>query len=416
MSALIRLEGGLMSIAAPGADITPKWNQIFLPGAFHRSDFPDGVIKMDEAFFARLVENWRREGSRPVPVDYFHRGETGDDLPLEEKVAAGWISDLQVRPDGVWALIGWTERARGYIAADELRYLSPTFTVDGLDRTTGQSQGPTLFGAALLNDPYLKELPRVAASAKPSTPQPVAQEQNNMDPQQQMAALYAALGFPPGTKHEEAVTKATGMAKKLASMPASAPDGLPDGDQVLTAPLSADVKQIPNPNLKDGTAADHLDPGGDNPARDPMIPLSRGDKALELANIAVSKLAAKVEKMEAEKLATDITRLSDRLVSERRITPAMRGDVAEYAKAVGLSKADGFYSKFPAQQIGELGITGSAEASNSAEATKAYWAEVDSTQTSHKLSFRDAVSRVNSTNPELAKSITTLNQKPTKSA
>lgn len=415
MSALIRLEGGLMSIAAPGADVTPKWNQLFLPGEFHRSDFPDGVIRMDEAFFARLVENWRREGGRPVPVDYFHRGETGDDLPLEEKVAAGWISDLQARPDGVWALIGWTERARGYIAADELRYLSPTFTVDGLDRTTGQSQGPTLFGAALLNDPYLKELPRVAASAKPTTPQPVAQEQNNMDPQQQMAALYAALGFPPSMKHEEAVTKATGMAKRC-SMPVSEVDGAPKGDQVETAPL-ADTKQIPNRSLEDSSVGDSkISENGDNAPRDPMIPLSRGDKALELANIAVSKLAAKVEKMEAEKLATDLTRLGDRLISERRITPAMRGDVAEYAQAVGLSKAEGFYSKFPVLQIGELGITGSADASSTAEATKAYWAEVDSTQSAHKLSFRDAVSRVNSTKPELAKSITTINQKPTQSA
>lgn len=398
MSKLLRLDG--LGVAAPGEEKAPKWNQLFVPGTFHRADFPDGAITFDGAFFARIVENWKREGARPLPVDYFHRGETGDDLPLEEKLAAGWISDLQVRPDGVWGLIGWTERARGHILADELRYLSPTFSTDGLDRSTGQSQGPTLFGAALLNDPFLKELPRVAASASPpSTPNPPHQEKQ-MDPTQQLAALMAALGLPPDMKHEDAVAKCTAMAQHCASMP---PPGTPAANGV-TAPVGA-ANAVPNPNLEQGTSHDAGLPNADNAKSDPMIPMSRdGVKALELANKKVVELAERVKQLEADKFDAAVIALSDKLLADRRITPAQRAEVGTYAKAVGLSAAESFFSKLPQHQLGEVGTSGKDKPSNSSELKDEYFAEVARVQEKHKLSFKDACARVNSTKPELAKS------------
>lgn len=388
MTKLLRFDG--VGIAPLDAEKAPKWNQLFLPGSFHRSDFPDGVITFDGAFFASLVDNWRREGARPLPVDYFHRGETGDDLPLEEKIAAGWISDLQARPDGVWGLIGWTDKARGFIAADELRYLSPTFTVDGLDRSTGQSQGPSLFGAALLNDPYLKELPRVAASAAAPTPQPQTKEQQ-MDPMQQLAALHTALGFPPGMKHEEAITKAGEMAKKFAA-PADGAKSEPAATEALATDAAA-------PSVDD---------------KEPMA-MSSMRKSLELANTERVSLAARIAMLESEKAHGEVLALTTKLLTERRITPAQREEVGLMAKAIGLAKAADFFGKMTALSIGEVGSSGTSEAASSDEARKAYFAEVDEVKAKHSLSFVDAAARVNASKPALAKSISTLTPKPSAS-
>ena len=329
-------------------------------------------------------------------------------MPVEEKLAAGWISDLAARPDGVWGLIGWTEKARGFIAADELRYLSPTFTTDGLDRSTGQSQGPSLFGAALLNDPYLKELPRVAASAAPPTPQPQPKEQQ-MDPTQQLAALHAALGLPPGTTHEAALAHVSSLPKKAAM-----PTAIVKDDQPATEAMATTVTKGTPPDMGSATVADHVMPNGDNNTKDPMV-MSAMRSSLELANGERVKLAARVAELESDKAAGQVLQLTTKLLSERRITPAQREDVGELVKAIGLSKATAFYGKLPAQQLGEVGTSGTTEPTGADEHRKAYFAEVEEVQKKHSLSFVDAAARVNAAKPALAKSISTLTLKPSAS-
>ena len=170
-----------------------KWNMLFPMGAtMYRSDLPGGSLTYDAEFFDAMLRNWKRcdEESRKVsgegfrlPVDYFHRGESfGDNLPVADKVASGWIIDLQVRPTGLFGLVRWLDDARELILADKLAYLSPTFHPDGPNKWDGGAQGPTLYGAALLNDPFLTQMPRVAASNAPP-------QENTMDLKQLCAIL-----------------------------------------------------------------------------------------------------------------------------------------------------------------------------------------------------------------------------------
>lgn len=145
-----------------------KWSKIFPLGVTKfRSDFPDGKIEFDAELLGEMVANWKAEGSPERAVNYFHRGSSdGGATPIDEKVAAGWIQNLELRADGLYAQIRWTDRAREFIQKDELRYLSPEFLTDSTDANTGEARGAKLLGAALLNDPFLVELPKVAASER----------------------------------------------------------------------------------------------------------------------------------------------------------------------------------------------------------------------------------------------------------
>lgn len=69
----------------------------------------------------RVIDAFRRNNG-PIVVDYEHAtaGEQTGPTP-----AAGWLTDLEARPDGLWGLIEWTQKARGMIAAREYRFLSP---------------------------------------------------------------------------------------------------------------------------------------------------------------------------------------------------------------------------------------------------------------------------------------------------
>lgn len=378
-----------------------KWNQLLIPGTFFRSDF--GSLTFDGAFFGAILQNWNRAGSRPLPVDYFHRGQTGDDLPAEEKIAAGWINQLEIRPDGLWALIQWTDRARGYILADELRYLSATFLEDMTDKRTGQPQGPTLLGAALLNDPFLSEMPRVAASASPSTTrQPSPTEQ----PMNLLAAICHALGLPENTTQEDMMTHLSGLVQKCAALPK---------DTIANDQL-ANV-----PDMAKGTTPDQIAKtiGKDNSNSDPMLYAAKVDEAvtlatkplneaLELARENSVKLAKRVETLEKEKFDTSVTGLCQKLLTEGKIKPVQFSAVREFAQVQGLEKAATFFAALPKMvTLGEEGVDGDPEAKDTAEKDQ-YFAEVEKVQKARGLSFVDATAIVNRTQPKLARSLSVL--------
>ena len=181
------LSGATIDKASAVGD--PKWNKVALPGKFYRPDFPGGSLDLDRAAFELMIANWRRMGGQALPVDRHHWGDSNDTrIRAEDKGAVGWMEDLRLGDDGsLEALIAWNDDGREEIAKDRLRYFSPSFAPQALDRHTGKPQGWTLYGGGLLNDPFLTELPRMAASAEP-TPTPPEQKKMN-------AHLIAALAL-----------------------------------------------------------------------------------------------------------------------------------------------------------------------------------------------------------------------------
>lgn len=129
--------------------------------------------------------------------------------------AAGWIKSFEIRDDGIYGQVEWTEAASTAIKAREYRYISPLFTVE---KTTGKVMA--LRNAALVNMPAL-DLEAIAARFSPSNTQDIPMEQIALAlglagtaseaeilaaiaaTQQTQAAIAAAAGLEPTATCEE---------------------------------------------------------------------------------------------------------------------------------------------------------------------------------------------------------------------
>ena len=93
-------------------------------------------------------------GKMELPVDFEHQTDlapqNGQPAP-----AAGWMKKFEVRKNGIWALVHWTDIAAQMIKNREYRYISPTF------RTNRAGLISFIDRAALTNRPAL-ELTQIA--------------------------------------------------------------------------------------------------------------------------------------------------------------------------------------------------------------------------------------------------------------
>lgn len=135
-------------------------------------------------------------------IDYDHQTDftqkNGQPAP-----AAGWITKLDARADGIYGQVEWTEKAKAHLEGKEFRYLSPTFYHDKAGNVR------RIVRAALTNNPAIHELPALAKAQDKGT--------QTMD-EEQYLALCQALGLPEGT----AVDKVLAAAKALKAGEAAA--------------------------------------------------------------------------------------------------------------------------------------------------------------------------------------------------
>jgi phage I-like protein len=81
-------------------------------------------LQVDSESLASMVAAFRSRGLDLV-IDYEHQSLQGRQAP-----AAGWIKDLEGRPDGLWARVEWTSQAREYLHNRKYRYFSPVLQLD----------------------------------------------------------------------------------------------------------------------------------------------------------------------------------------------------------------------------------------------------------------------------------------------
>lgn len=293
-------------LKAKAGSVEAAFNKLIPCGTFHRADFPGGRIVIDAAYLETMVSNWKAAGSPELPIDFFHRGESENDgLPTEDKVAAGWISSLEVRADGLYGETKWNAKAKAHIEADELRYFSPTFYPDGISQATGERQGPTLLGGALLNDPYFKELPRLAASEISTTKKDTAMDK---------IKLAALLIIAADTATEDTI--------------------------------EARIKALVDVEKK---------------AEAEKVRASATSSALQEQLKAAS---GRIEALEAEGLKRETEALVAKLVTERRVKPANAEGVRNLVKKVGLKDAAELCALWPQDNsipTGEKGVQGAPE-------------------------------------------------------
>jgi len=362
-----RIVGEAVGMSEKPSDATPKWQKIFALGTFHRRDMPGGSITFDREFFDAIVDNWKKAGGNELPFDYFHQGGSDVIAPLENKIASGWMTKLEARDDGVYALTRWTERARQFILNDELAMVSPYFHPNAIDPKTGKPQGPTLFAAGLLNDPFLKDLPRVAAS-EDGLPTNPTEAETAKGKQMDKKILLAALGMPEDATDEMVMEKIKEGVEAM-KMAVDAKAAMADTHEKLS--------------LSEKT-------------------LSAKDEAIKLAQDVNAKLADTVKALEKEKLDTKIAGVVSKLEQGGNIIASQKEAVAKYAYSTSPDEALKFFSAFKAVTLGEKGI-GSQNDDTKAGAVLKYRALAEEKAKTLGIKFTEACGLVNAENPDLAK-------------
>lgn len=133
-----------LSATGQELDVGQQWVHLLPLGKFTGFDGRKFLLSDPAALIEKSLE-----AGRDLPIDYEHQSEfspqNGQPAP-----AAGWIENLELRQDGVWGFVRWTERARKMIEQREYRYLSPVLL---LNKASGEAV--KLIGAGLTNVPNL---------------------------------------------------------------------------------------------------------------------------------------------------------------------------------------------------------------------------------------------------------------------
>ena len=163
-----------VALALPDGNQLPSWVQLLPAGSVRPNDGrpewtltdPGGVIAASLAAAPRGL----------LAIDYDHAADIavpkGGTAP-----AAGWITALESRSDGIWGKVDWTQSGAHAIASKEYRFLSPSFL------HTPERVITRIVGAGLTNRPALTSLPALASS-----------QGDMMNPM--LTAILDALGLP----------------------------------------------------------------------------------------------------------------------------------------------------------------------------------------------------------------------------
>lgn len=347
---------GLRAYASDKAD-EPKWCQLFPMGTHHNGGWPKAGVTVDKAFCDTMVANWKKIGGPELVVDYFHK-TNDENAPNSERVAAGWMQQLEARADGLWALIRWTEKARDHIRADELRCLSPEFALNGLDPHSGKPQGPTLICAGLLTNPAFKEMPRVAANAvtDPAAPNPAVPEQAMTRAQIDAMLKAAGITLAATATDAEAAAALSKHVTDTAALKAKADDEA----KALKAKADADAAAA----LRAKEAAEAT--------------TATLKAELETEKTERTKLDVRLAQLEKTSKDAGINALLARAKAEGRITAAAaEKGVRELAEKLGLEKATEFVDSFPKGNVAAVGEVGHGGAGGGAVDVKGLQAKYD---------------------------------------
>lgn len=224
--------------------------QLLPAGDFAARDGRPGDGKMwrlDDAAGAALAQRLNAVAARtPISIDYEHQTllakSNGQPAP-----AAGWITRVEwVAGTGLFADVDWTERARGLIAANEYRYISPVILYDAQHQVVG------LHNAALVSVPAIVGMQPVVAALAALAPEPgLASLQTEKGLRMELTAILSALALAADATDAQ-ITARIGALTALEQRPSlpqavAAALGLADGaDEAAALAALAQVRSSPD--------------------------------------------------------------------------------------------------------------------------------------------------------------------------
>lgn len=112
-----------------------------------------GEFLVDGESFRLMKEHMQHRGI-DIVVDYEHQTLNNVQAP-----AGGWIKELLLKNDGIYARVEWTDKAKNYLLCKEYKYLSPVIVLRKNDRKVTQ-----LHSVALTNTPAINGMAPIANS------------------------------------------------------------------------------------------------------------------------------------------------------------------------------------------------------------------------------------------------------------
>ncbi|MFD1330250.1 phage protease [Mycoplana ramosa] len=195
------------SSAISAVDATPvdgasgHWVMLLPKGTFSGRDGRGPWSAGDEANLQAIVNaTLKRAGSTELVIDYDHQTMFGAVPGVGGRApAAGWIKEFEIRDDGLWGRVEWTETAAQAIRAGEYRYLSPVYQFHKSGKIVH------LLSAGLTNVPNL-DLAAVAASAD------LNQQEETME------KIALALGLSQGASEADILAAINSVLTSTAAM------------------------------------------------------------------------------------------------------------------------------------------------------------------------------------------------------
>lgn len=129
-----------------------KWIKVYPYSSWSHPIFSDTEIDQETAQALKESFDNKYYGEQDYVVSYDH----GLD-PAKGGKAAGWYEKLDVRDDGLWGLVRFTDIARQEIDAGEWRYFSGEHFDEFKNPHTGEEYNLVFSGGAVTNKPYVKE-------------------------------------------------------------------------------------------------------------------------------------------------------------------------------------------------------------------------------------------------------------------
>lgn len=142
-----------------GADGAVKRDFLVLPygNPFFGRDGRGPWIMRDRGQAEQVLAATRQTlGGVDMMIDYDHASELAAPEGRGRALAAGWVKELRIEDDGIWASVDWTAQAEAELSAKQYRYISPYFRVSKSTREVTR-----LVNAGLTNTPNL-DLPALA--------------------------------------------------------------------------------------------------------------------------------------------------------------------------------------------------------------------------------------------------------------
>jgi len=182
------------------------WYNIAVPGEWLHK--PTGLMQViDEESLQSLVDDFMEKSRQPnwpgVLIDFDHQSLDQD----KPTVAAGWITTLEKRPNGLWAQIKWSDLGKKSIEGGRYRFISPVWRSSDCAMLGQDRIRPLrLMNCAVTNDPNIKGMfplsntanaePEFAPPAIPIVAEPIVLKNAAGQPMsdEERKAIFAKMG------------------------------------------------------------------------------------------------------------------------------------------------------------------------------------------------------------------------------